>query len=105
MDSITDLDLLDKRLAAEAPNKKQRNRECFEAAYALLEKHLFRGVPLATVRDAFNSTYGLNVSPQRFRQLLEWERKRNQGTDVVPGDIVPDDPEHVTRQPEVRNDE
>lgn len=91
MNSSSELSILDSKLEAESPSKMHRNNICFIEAYEVIEKHLQRKIPLKTVLEGFNSSYSLSVSPARFRQLLEEERKRRQ--DIGADAETPDEDE------------
>lgn len=67
---------LDEALRSEVPVDKHRNKVCVTEAFDVIEKHINRKVPLATVLLAFNVKYGLDVTSVRFRQLLNAERER-----------------------------
>ena len=62
---------------ASAPVKKaSRTVACFVEAYIDIEEGIQRHVTLKSVRERFNRAYGLNLNAQRFRALLEAERRR-----------------------------
>jgi hypothetical protein len=65
-------------LQAIPPSKAHRNNTCFSEAYEEIELHLARNASQKTILDAFNTAYDLRVSPTRFRQLMDAERKRRQ---------------------------
>ena len=71
-------------LQAIQPSSRRRNNEAFGEAYDEIEQRLAAKVPQKAILTAFNSAYGLKVSPAGFRQLLETERERRQLSGEMP---------------------
>jgi hypothetical protein len=71
-------------LQAIQPSKRRRNSQAFGEAYDQIEQRLASKVPQKAILSAFNSAYGLKVSPAGFRQLLDAERERRQASGEMP---------------------
>lgn len=71
-------------LQAIQPSSRRRNSEAFGEAYDQIEERLAVKVPQKAILSAFNSAYGLKVSPAGFRQLLDAERERRQASGELP---------------------
>lgn len=74
MSAKPELTAFEKALEAAQPSEAQRIKSCLTEAHATIERFIERKVPLRLVVQGFNTSYSLNVSIARFRQLLKAER-------------------------------
>ena len=77
---MSDLNTLASKLAARAPAQKHMARKAFIESFALINKCLSESIPIKAIVEDFNSSYGMDVSLARFRQMLREQRKVHNAT-------------------------
>ena len=78
-------------LAARSPAPKHLARKAFAESFSLITKSLSESIPIKAILEDFNSSYGLDVSLARFRQMLREQRKMqtaSSGTDWTHGEVA-----------------
>ena len=69
-------------LAARSPAPKHLARKAFAESFSLITKSLSESIPIKAILEDFNSSYGLDVSLARFRQMLREQRKVHNATET-----------------------
>ena len=79
---MSEIDNFANKLAMRAPAPKYQARKAFAESFSLITKSMSESIPIKAILEDFNSSYGLDVSLARFRQMLREQRKiQNTTTD------------------------
>jgi len=88
---MSELDNFANKLAMRAPAPRFQARKAFAESFSLITKSLRESIPIKAILEDFNSSYGLDVSLARFRQMLREQRKMqtaSSGTDWTHGEVA-----------------
>ena len=88
---MSELDNFANKLAMRAPAPRFQARKAFAESFSLITKSLSENIPIKAILDDFNSSYSLDVSLARFRQMLREQRKMqtaSSGTDWTHGEVA-----------------
>ena len=88
---MSEIDTFASKLAMRAPAPKHQARKAFAESISLINKSLSESIPIKAILEDFNSSYGLDVSLARFRQMLREQRKMqtaSSGTDWTHGEVA-----------------
>ena len=88
---MSEIDNFASKLAMRAPAPKYQARKAFAESFSLITKSMSESIPIKAILEDFNSSYGLDVSLARFRQMLREQRKMqtaSSGTDWTHGEVA-----------------